>query len=224
MRDAVENLARTIDHALLAPALGERELEAGCRLAIHYHVASVCVVPYFLPRCVEILRGSGVKATTTVGFPHGANATRIKLAEAEQALDEGAEELDVVVNIGKVVGGDFGYVRGELSLLVQAVHARARKIKVIFENAYLDEAQKIALCRICGELGVDWAKTSTGFGPSAATVEDVLLMRRNCPRQVEIKASGGIKDLAGALAMQRAGATRIGTSRTREILEAYAGG
>jgi len=224
MLEAGENLARTIDHALLAPTLAERELEAGCRLAIHYRVASVCVVPYFLPRCVEILRGSGVKATTTVGFPHGANATSIKQAEAEQALDQGAEELDVVVNIGKVASGDFAYVRGELSTLVRAVHARSRKIKVIFENAYLDEAQKIALCRICGELRADWAKTSTGFAPSGATVDDVLLMRRNCPPEVEIKASGGIKDLASALAMQRAGATRIGTSRTREILEAYGGG
>jgi deoxyribose-phosphate aldolase len=221
MGDAGENLARIIDHALLAPALAERELDAGCRLAVHYRVASVCVVPYFLPRCVELLRGSGVKPTTTVGFPHGANATSIKQAEAEQALDQGAEELDVVVNIGKVAGGDFAYVRAELSLLVQAVHARGRKIKVIFENAYLDQGQKIALCRVCGDLGVDWAKTSTGFGPSGATVEDVLLMRAHCPREVEIKASGGIKDRAGALAMQRAGATRIGTSRTREILEAY---
>jgi deoxyribose-phosphate aldolase len=212
-------LAKSIDHALLAPTLTDPELEAGCRLAIRYRVASVCVVPHFLVRCAAILRGSGVKSSTTIGFPHGMQSTAIKLAEATVALDEGAEELDVVVNIGKVRGGDYGYVRAELAALTRATHGRGAKIKVIFENAYLESSHKLELCRICGEIGADWAKTSTGFGPSGATVEDVAFMRAHCAPEVEIKASGGIRDRPTALAMRNAGASRIGTSSTEAILQ-----
>lgn len=213
-------LAKSIDHALLAPTLTDRELEAGCKLAIHYQVASVCVVPHFLARCAAMLRGSGVKASTTIAFPHGAQTTAIKLAEATVALDDGAEELDVVVNLGKVRGGDYGYVRDELAALTRATHGRGAKIKIIFENAHLESSHKLELCRICGEIGADWAKTSTGFGPSGATVEDIALMRAHCPTEVQIKASGGIRDLQTAFTMRNAGASRIGTSSTQAILDA----
>jgi deoxyribose-phosphate aldolase len=216
-----DDMAQMIDHALLRPTLTDRELEAGCRLAVHYQVASVCVLPYFLPLCVNIVRGSGVKASSTIGFPHGAQSTAVKLVETELALDQGGEELDVVVNISKALSGDFAYVKDELTVLTGAVHARGRKIKIIFENAYLAEPHKLALCRICGEIGADWAKTSTGFGPDGATVSDVALMRAHCPPEVAIKASGGVRDLNGALSMRQAGATRIGTSATREILQPF---
>jgi deoxyribose-phosphate aldolase len=216
-----EDVARSIDHALLNPALAERELEAGCKLAVHYNVASVCVLPYYLPRAAAILRGTTVLSSTTIGFPHGGHATAVKIAEAERALDDGADELDAVVNVSRVVSGDFGYVRAELGELVRAVRARGKKLKVIFENAYLNEAQKVALCEICGEVGADWAKTSTGFAPSGATVEDVRLMRARCAPFVQIKASGGIHELDALLAFRALGATRIGTSRTRDILEEY---
>jgi deoxyribose-phosphate aldolase len=219
MTSPYDDLARSIDHALLSPALTERELDDGCRLALELGVASVCVVPHFLGRCAEILRGSPVKATTTIGFPHGVHTTAVKLAEAERALADGGEELDVVVNVGRVRSGDFGYVRAELAALTRAVHSEGRKIKAIFENAYLNSAQKITLCHISNELAVDWAKTSTGFGPSGATLEDVVLMRAHCRPEVQIKASGGIRDATFALALRRAGATRIGTSSTRAILE-----
>ena len=181
--------------------------------------ASVCVLPHYLPRAVEVLRGSSVLTSTTVGFPHGGQTTAVKVFEAERALEDGADELDAVVNIGKVVSGDFGYVRTELAAIVRAVRDRGKKLKVIFENAYLNEAQKLELCAICSDLGADWAKTSTGFAPSGATVEDVRLMRAHAAPSVQIKASGGIHDLDALLAFRALGATRIGTSRTRDILE-----
>ncbi len=215
------DIAQTIDHSLLNPALTVRELEAGCKLALHYGVASICILPYYLPRCAELVAGSSVRATTTVGFPHGAHATSIKLAEAIRALDDGAEELDVVVNISKVVSGDWAYVRSELSAITEAIHSRGRKIKIIFENGYLGVPEKTALCALCGEIGADWAKTSTGFAPGGATPDDVKLMRAQCPPNVAIKASGGIRDIDAVLAFRALGATRIGTSKTREILEEW---
>jgi deoxyribose-phosphate aldolase len=214
-----EDIARSIDHALLNPALAERELEAGCKLAAHYGVASVCILPFYLPRAVSLLAGSSVAPGTTVAFPHGAEATQVKVAETLRALDDGAEEIDVVVNISKVVSGDHAYVRAELGQITAEVHARGKKIKVIFENSYLNERQKIDLCSISAEVGADWVKTSTGFSSNGATVEDVRLMRAHSPRQVQVKASGGIHDLDGLLSFRALGATRIGTSRTRDILE-----
>jgi deoxyribose-phosphate aldolase len=214
-----EEISRSIDHALLSPALGDRELEAGCKLAAHYGVASVCIMPYYLPKAVELLRGSSVRPSTTVAFPHGQQATSVKLAETLRALDDGAEELDVVANISRVVSGDFAYVRSELAAIADVVHGRGKKIKVIFENSYLDEQQKIALCKIAASIRADWAKTSTGFSSSGATPDDVRLMRAQCPPEVEIKASGGIHDLDALLSFRALGATRIGTSRTRDILE-----
>jgi deoxyribose-phosphate aldolase len=160
-----------------------------------------------------------VLASTTIAFPHGVQAMSVKIAETARALDDGAEELDVVANISRMVSGDLVYVRSELAAITDLVQGRGKKIKVIFENSYLNEEQKVALCGVCAAIGADWAKTSTGFSSSGATAEDVRLMRANCPPHVEVKASGGIHDLDALLAFRALGASRIGTSRTRDILE-----
>lgn len=212
-------IAKMIDHSLLNPALTASELEAGCRLAVAYDVASVCIMPYYLRRCAEILDGSTVRASTTVGFPHGGHATAIKVAEAERALDDGAEELDMVVNISQVVSGNWRYVRDDIRAVVEPAHDAGRKLKVIFENCYLNDEQKVRLCEICGELRVDWVKTSTGYGPGGATVEDLRLMRRHSPPHVQVKAAGGVRDLDTLLEVRALGVTRVGASRTKEILE-----
>ena len=214
-----EDIARMIDHSLLNPTLGERELEAGIRTALDYDVASVCIMPYYLGRCTEALAGSTVKASTTIGFPHGGHTTAVKVAEACQAVDDGGEELDMVVNISKVLSGDWEYVRGDIGAVVQVAHDAGRKVKVIFENCYLDDEQKIRLCEICGELSADWVKTSTGYGTGGATLEDLKLMRKHSPARVQVKAAGGIRDMDALLAVRRIGVTRVGASRTADMLD-----
>ena len=211
-------LAKMIDHSLLKPTMTYDELEAGCRLAIEYDVASVCIMPYYLRRASEVLHGSDVLPSTVIGFPHGGQSPRIKQLEAEQALDDGARELDMVVNISQVLSGDFVAVRTDILAVLQPTHARGQKLKVIFENCYLTEAQKIRLCEICGELSVDWVKTSTGFGSSGATLDDLRLMRQHSPAHVQVKAAGGIQDLDMLLKIREIGATRSGCSKTRDVL------
>ena len=213
------DIAKMIDHSLLNPALTTTELESGCQLARQYEVASVCIQPYYLATCVDRLRGSGVEPSTTIGFPHGGHSTSTKLAEVEQALSDGGTELDMVINISKARSGDWGYVQREIEALTSATHRGKAKIKVIFENAYLDDGAKIRLCEICGDIGVDWVKTSTGYAPSGATLADVKLMRRHSPRHVQVKAAGGVRTLDAVLEMRAAGATRVGASATATILE-----
>jgi deoxyribose-phosphate aldolase len=213
------DISKMIDHSLLNPSLTAEELENGCRLALTYDVASVCIMPYYLKRCAEILKGSAVKAGTTIGFPHGGHATGVKLAEAGQALADGGEELDMVVNIGKVLSRDWNYVRGDIQAVVDAAHGAGRKVKVIFENCYLKDEHKIRLCEICGELKADWVKTSTGYGTGGATLEDLKLMRAHSPAHVQVKAAGGVRDLDKLLDVRALGVTRVGASRTREILD-----
>lgn len=210
-----------IDHSLLHPALTVEELEAGCRLALRYEVASVCILPYYTERCAEILAGSGVKTSTTVGFPHGGHKTAIKLEEAKRALDDGAVEIDSVINISKARSEDWAYITDELLELTQLAHSRSGKIKVIFENAYLNDEQKIKLCAICGEIKADWVKTSTGFGPGGATLDDLKLMRHYSPSHVQVKAAGGVRDLETLLAIKGIGVTRVGATRTAQMLEAW---
>jgi len=216
-----EDISKMIDHSLLSPVLTDRQLEQGCRIAVDYNVASVCIMPYYLRRCAEILKGSTVRAGTTIGFPHGGHTTAVKLAEAKQALDNGGEELDMIVNISKVLSGDWDYVRAEIKAVVDLTHAQNQKVKVIFENCYLDDRQKIKLCGICGDLKADWVKTSTGYGSGGATIEDLKLMRKNSPNHVQIKAAGGIRDLDALLEVRALGVTRVGASRTTDILDAY---
>ena len=213
------SVAKMIDHALLQPFLTSSELEAGCRLARSYDVASVCILPYYVRRAAEILRGSTVQTSTTIGFPHGAHATNIKLAEAQQALEDGARELDMVINLSKAKSGDWKYVADEIALLTRETHAASAKIKIIFENAYHDDTSKIELCRVCGEAHADWVKTSTGYAPTGATLDDLRLMRKHSPAYVQVKAAGGIRDLNTVLAVREIGVTRVGASRTAEILE-----
>jgi deoxyribose-phosphate aldolase len=212
-------LAKMIDHSLLKPTMTTDELEAGCRLALEYDVASVCIMPYYLGRARDILHGSDVLPSTTIGFPHGGQSSRVKQLEAEQALNDGARELDMVVNISQVVSGDFDAVKTDILAVLQPTHARGQKLKVIFENCYLNEAQKIRLCEICGELSVDWVKTSTGFGSSGATLEDLRLMRKHSPTHVQVKAAGGVQDLEMLLEIRKTGATRSGCSKTRDVLD-----
>jgi deoxyribose-phosphate aldolase len=213
------DVAKMIDHSLLNPVLTDEEMDNGCELALGYDVASVCILPYYLKRCSTILAGSTVKASTTIGFPHGCHATSTKLAEATRALDDGGQELDMVVNISKVLSGDWAYVAKELQAVIELVHGRGQKVKVIFENCYLQNAQKIRLCQICGELNADWVKTSTGYGSGGATIEDLKLMRKHAPAQVQVKAAGGIRDLDKLLEVRAIGVTRCGATRTATMLD-----
>lgn len=213
------DISKMIDHSLLNPTLTVPDLEAGCQLALEYDVASVCILPYYQKRCAEILKGSGVKASTTIGFPHGGHTTAIKLAEAGQALADGCEELDMVVNISQVLSGNWDYVRQEIKGVVDLAHAAGQKVKVIFENAYLKDEHKIRLCEICGDVNADWVKTSTGYAPSGATTEDLKLMRKHAPPHVQVKAAGGIRDLDALLAVREIGVSRCGASRTKEMLD-----
>ena len=213
------DVAKTIDHSLLRPVLTVPELEAGCRLAREYDVASVCILPYAVRRCAELLAGSAVVPSTTIGFPHGGHATRVKVFEAERALDDGAVELDMVVNVSKVLSGDWSYVREDVRAVLEPTRARGAKLKVIFENCYLQDAHKIRLCGICGELGADWVKTSTGYGTGGATLEDLALMRKHSPPRVQVKSAGGIRDLDALLAVRTIGVTRSGATRTASMLD-----
>jgi deoxyribose-phosphate aldolase len=213
------DLAKMLDHSLLRPMMTQEELEEGCRLAREYDVASVCIMPYYLKRCAELLAGSAVVPSTTIGFPHGANRTSVKVFEAERALDDGGLELDMVVNVSKVRSGDWGYVRDDIRAVLEPTHARGAKLKVIFENCYLDDAQKIRLCEIGGELRVDWVKTSTGFGTSGATDEDLILMRKHSPAHVQVKAAGGVRDLDRLIRVREIGCTRSGATASRDILD-----
>ncbi|HQU43374.1 MAG: deoxyribose-phosphate aldolase [Planctomycetia bacterium 21-64-5] len=212
-------IAGMVDHSLLNPTLTAAELDAGCRLAADYQAASVCIMPYYLRCCVERLAGSGVKASTTIGFPHGGHTTAVKLAEARQALADGGQELDMVVNISQVLSGNWDYVRDDIRAVVEETHAAGQKVKVIFENCYLNDAQKIRLCEICSELAADWVKTSTGYGSGGATMDDLALMRKHAAPHVQVKAAGGVRDLDTLLRVRELGVSRCGASRTKEMLD-----
>ncbi len=214
-----EQIAKMIDHSLLNPVIPDAELEAGCQTALQCAVASVCIKPYYLKRCAEILQGSNVAPTTTIGFPHGSHTTSVKAAEARQALDEGARELDMVVNIGKVISEDWGYVQNDIKAIVDLAHERKALVKVIFENCYLQDKHKIKLCSICGELRADFVKTSTGYGSGGANIVDIKLMREHSPAHVQVKAAGGIRTLAQLLEVRALGVTRVGATKTVEILQ-----
>jgi len=219
MKFSYMDVAKMIDHALLNPTLTLAELEAGCQMALDYDVASVCIMPFALRHCADVLQGSTVKASTTIGFPHGGHVSGVKRAEAEQAIADGCQELDMVVNISQVLSGNWDYVRQDIGGVSDVAHRAGQKIKVIFENCYLQDEHKIELCRICSELNVDWVKTSTGFGSAGATLDDLRLMRRHAAPHVQVKASGGVRDLDSVLAIRQLGVSRCGSSRTKEILD-----
>lgn len=213
------DISKMIDHSLLNPTMSQSDFESGIQLALAYDAASVCIMPYYLKRCAELLAGSTVMPSTTIGFPHGGHTSSIKVAEAKQAIADGCRELDMVVNISKVLSGDWAYVREDIHGVIDVAHASGQKVKVIFENCYLTDDQKKKLCEICGELNADWVKTSTGYGTGGATMEDLKLMREYSPAHVQVKAAGGVRDLETLLKVRAMGVTRCGASRTKEMLD-----
>ena len=219
-----------IDHSLLHPTMTDAELVEGCKLARRHDVASVCIKPYAVPLAKEILAGSDVLVGTVVGFPHGNSRVEVKLYEAERAIDDGAVELDVVVNIGKVLSRDWAYVSDEVRLLNQLSVCHGALLKVIFENDYLtDDEFKVKLCQICSEHAVAFVKTSTGYGfvkrengmysYTGATEHDLILMRQACLPLVQVKAAGGVRTLDDLLHVKALGVTRVGATATGAILK-----
>jgi deoxyribose-phosphate aldolase len=214
-------LAKTIDHSLLKPELDDAFIEDGCRLAAEYDVASVCVRPADVVRAWAILDGTDVAVGTVIGFPHGDSKTETKVFEARQALADGASELDMVINIGALRSGRDADVQGDIAAVVEAGHEGGALVKVILENAYLTDDEKVRGCRLAEAAGADFVKTSTGYAPSGATHADLALMRRTVSPHVQVKAAGGVRTLDDLLAVMALGVTRIGATQTKPILDDY---
>ena len=214
-------LAKTIDHSLLKPELDDAFVEAGCRLAAEYDVASVCVRPVDVRRAAAILDGTDVAVGSVIGFPHGSSTTATKVFEARDALANGATELDMVLQIGALRSGRDRDVRDDISAVVGVAHEAGALVKVILENAYLTDEEKERGSRLVEAAGGDFVKTSTGFAPSGATHEDLALMRRVTSPQVQVKAAGGVRTLDDLLAVMNLGVTRIGATQTKPILDDY---
>jgi deoxyribose-phosphate aldolase len=215
-----ERIAKTIDHSLLRPELTDAELIAGCELAREYHVASVCIKPSSVPLATPLLQGSDVLVGTVVGFPHGSSTTRVKVYEARQALDDGAAELDMVINIGWLRSGEDQRVEDDIRAVVAEAKGRAL-VKVILENAYLTDDEKVRGCHLVEAAGADFVKTSTGFAPSGATLDDLRLMRASVSPRVQVKAAGGVRTLDALLDVINTGTTRVGATATATILDDF---
>jgi deoxyribose-phosphate aldolase len=214
-------LAKTIDHSLLRPELDDDFVSDGCRLAAEYHVASVCVRPTDVERAAELLSGTDVAVGTVVGFPHGSVTTAAKVFEARAALDAGATELDMVIDIGALKSGRDDRVAADIGAVVEVAHPAGAIVKVILENAYLTDDEKVRGCRLAENAGADFVKTSTGFAPGGATHADLALMRSAVSDHVQVKAAGGVRTLDELLAVMALGVTRIGATQTKPILEEY---
>jgi deoxyribose-phosphate aldolase len=239
MKYTYEELAGMIDHSLLHPTLTDREMEEGCRQALRYGVASVCLKPYWVRRAAELLAGSRVAVGAVVGFPHGGSTAEVKRYETEMACREGAAEIDMVINIGKALSGDWEYVERDIRAVCEEAHRRGAKVKVILENDYLakggaglsSEEIKRKLCQVAERAGADWVKTSTGYGfvkgaegkysYQGATEPDLKLMRASVSARVQVKAAGGVRDLDGLIRVRDLGASRCGATATAAILEEY---
>jgi deoxyribose-phosphate aldolase len=217
------DIAKAIDHSLLRPELDDAFVEDGCRLAAEYDVASVCVRPSDVLRARAILDGTDVAVGTVVGFPHGGHRTAIKVAEARHALDDGAIELDMVIQIGALKSGRDDDVRADIAAVVDVAHAADALVKVIFENAYLTDDEKIRACHLSEAAGADFVKTSTGFGPGGATHDDLRLMRANTSPRVQVKAAGGVRTLDALIDVRNLGVTRIGATATKTIIDDFRG-
>ena len=215
------DIAKTIDHSLLRPELDDAFIEAGCRLAAKYDVASVCCRPTDVARAVELLRGTDVKVGSTIGFPHGNHLTSTKVDEARRALADGATELDMVLQIAALKSGRDADVQSDIAAVVDVAHAAGAIVKVIFENAYLTDDEKVRACHLSEAAGADFVKTSTGFAPGGATHDDLRLMRANTSLHVRIKAAGGVRTLDALLAVMELGVTRIGATATETIIEDF---
>ena len=212
------DIAKTIDHSLLRPELDDAFIEAGCRLAAKYDVASVCVRPADVRRARELLAGTDVAVGTTIGFPHGNHRTETKVFEATQALADGATELDMVLQIGALKSGRDADVQADIAAIVDLAHANGAIVKVIFENAYLTNDEKVRACHLSEAAGADFVKTSTGFAPSGATHDDLRLMRANTSPHIRVKAAGGVRTLDALIAVMELGVTRIGATATETII------
>ena len=239
MRYSYEELAKMIDHSLLHPTMTDRELEEGCRLAAQYGVASVCIKPYAVRRAAELLRGTGVFVGAVIGFPHGNSCTESKRYETELACRDGAVEIDMVINVGKALGGDWEYVEADVKAVCDEAHRHGARVKVIFENDYLTKGGagldsddfKRNLCRICERAGADWVKTSSGYGfvkqadgsynYKGATEHDLALMRASVSPRVQVKAAGGVRDLDGLIKVRDLGGSRCGATATGAMLDEY---
>jgi len=239
MKYSYDELARMIDHSLLHPTMTDQELEEGCKLAAKYGVASVCIKPYAVKRAAEWLRGTGVVVGCVIGFPHGNSCTESKRYETELACRDGASEIDMVVNLGKALSGDWKYVEDDIRAVCDEAHKRGAKVKVIFENDYLTNGGaglgsddfKRKLCQIAESAGADWVKTSTGYGfvkgadgqysYKGATEHDLKLMRAACSPKVQVKAAGGVRDLDGLILVRDLGGTRCGATATAAMLDEY---
>ena len=239
MKYTYEELAKMIDHSLLHPTLTDQELEDGCKVAAKYGVASVCIKPYAVKRAVEFLKGSGVFVGAVIGFPHGNSTTESKRYETELACKDGAVEIDMVINIGKALSGDWDYVARDVKYVCHEAHQHGAKVKVIFENDYLTQGGaglssddfKRKLCQLCERAGADWVKTSTGYGfvkqpdgsynYKGATEHDLALMRANVSSKVQVKAAGGVRDLDGLIKVRDLGGSRCGATATAAMLDEY---
>jgi deoxyribose-phosphate aldolase len=222
----VENLterqiAKTIDHSLLRPELDDAFVEAGCRLAAEYDVASVCVRPVDVRRARAILEGTDVKVGTVIGFPHGSSTTATKAFEAQRALDDGAIELDMVIDIGALKSGRDDDVRRDVEAIVEIGHRAGAVVKVILENAYLTDDEKVRGSRLTETAGADFVKTSTGFASGGATHEDLALMRRTVSPRVQVKAAGGVRTLDALIDVMNLGVTRVGATATKTIIDEF---
>lgn len=229
MTKSLQSIAKMIDHSLLHPTMTDQELIDGCLVAIKHKVASVCIKPYAVPLAKEILADSDVNVGTVIGFPHGSSKMAIKLKEAAMALDDGAVELDMVVNIGKVLSQDWDYISDEIRKINRLTVRRGALLKVIFENDFLtDDALKIKLCEICSKHAVAFVKTSTGYGftrrenglyaYAGATDHDLALMRQHAVPSVQVKAAGGVRTLDDVLRVKALGVRRVGATATEAIL------
>ena len=232
MKYTYPELAGMIDHSLLHPTLTDAELQAGCKVAAKYKVASVCIKPYAVRMATKLLDGTGVKVGAVVGFPHGGSATEVKQFETEVACRDGATEIDMVINIGKALSGDWDYVEHDIRAVVGAARAHQAIVKVIFENDFLpDDAIKIRLCHVCEKAGADFVKTSTGYGFTkgpdgkysyqGATEHDLKLMRAHCTTKVQVKAAGGVRDLDALMHVRDLGTTRCGATATATMLDDF---
>lgn len=228
--DQITALAKMIDHSLLHPTMTDEDLKQGCALAKAYNTATVCIKPYAIKEALEWLKGSNVMVCAVIGFPQGNSTIDVKVFETEQACKDGAHEIDIVVNIGKVLSGDWGYVEKEIAAVVAVTKKYKAALKVIFENDFLpDDLYKIKLCEICSTLHVEFVKTSTGYGfvktadgkysYEGATEHDLILMRKHSAPEVQIKAAGGVRTLDDLLKVKALGVTRIGATATATILE-----
>jgi deoxyribose-phosphate aldolase len=214
-----EKIAKTIDHSLLKPEMTREEVRQGCEIARKYSVASVCCKPSDVSFCAELLSGSDVEVGTVVGFPHGSSTTETKVFETIQALKDGATEIDMVLNIGKLKSGLLDDVRADIAAVVKA--ANGKMVKVILENAYLTNDEKIAACKLCEEAGAHYVKTSTGYAPTGATIDDVKLMRASVSPHIKVKSAGGVRTLDALIDMLDAGVERSGATTTSVMLDEY---